>query len=133
MLARAVFSLGLYVLSCACATRGMPAGDATAATRQYVIEHRPELQRDIQRGTGESLYDLSIVADCQDLWQLGRTLRKKQSEIFPVPQASDTDVADRIVTLLREDSQLVCRDLELGHQRPFSAGRHRVWSPAKRS
>jgi hypothetical protein len=122
--------LGLLSLAYACAgPRGLPAGDATAATRQYVIEHRAELELEIQRGSGEALHQLSIIADCQDLPELGRRLRKKQAEIFPVPPASDPQVADRIVVLLREERTLVCRDLETGPERPFVAGRRRVFGP----
>jgi hypothetical protein len=107
----------------------MPAGDATVATREYVVEHRAELEREIARGSGEALHQLSILADCQDLPELGRTLRKKQAEIFPVPPPSDSQVADHIVVLLREETTLVCRDLELGRQRPFAAGRRHVFGP----
>jgi len=107
----------------------MPAGDATAATRQYVLEHRAELEREIARGSGEALHQLSIIADCQDLPELGRTLRKKQAEIFPVPPPSDPQVADHIVVLLREETTLVCRDLETGPERPFAAGRRQVFVP----
>jgi hypothetical protein len=73
------------------------------------------------------LYQLSIIADCLDLPGLGRTLSKKQAEIFPAPPATDPEVADRILVLLRERSELVCRDLELGPTRPFTAGRRRVY------
>jgi len=124
----AALSLGLLSLVCACAVRGVPAGDATAAARQYVLEHRAELEREIARGSGQALYELSIIADCQDLPELGRTLKRKHAEIFPVPPPTDPEVADRVVVLLRERSELVCRDLESGRMRPFSAGRHRVYS-----
>ncbi|MEO8180871.1 MAG: hypothetical protein ABI895_18720 [Deltaproteobacteria bacterium] len=108
----------------------MPAGDATVSVRQYVVEHRAELEREIQRGSGGALYDLSIIADCRDLPELGRTLRRKHAEIFPVPPPTDPEVADHIVVLLREHRELVCRDLERGPTRPFSAGRRRVFSSA---
>jgi hypothetical protein len=125
----AALSLGLLSLACACAFRGQPpAGDATAAARRYVLEHRPELEREIKLGSGEALYQLSIIADCRDLPGLGRTLNRKQAEIFPTPAATDPEVADRILVLLRERTELVCRDLELGPTRPFTAGRHQVYS-----
>jgi hypothetical protein len=130
------FGLGLLGLACACAAgavREAPAGDATAAARQYVIEHRPELEREIRIGSGEALYELSILADCQDLPELGRSLKRKQAEIFPVPPPSDPEVADRIVDVMRRESVLRCRDLETGPHRPFAAGRHRVFGTSSRN
>jgi hypothetical protein len=132
-------SLALLCLACACgvpAVRGgvsgsAPAGDATVAARQYVVEHRAQLEREIERGSGEALSELSIIADCLDLPELGRTLKRKHAEIFPVPPPSDPEVADRIIVLLRARSELVCRDLERGPTRPFSAGRHRVYTSAE--
>jgi hypothetical protein len=44
-----------------------------------VVEHRAELEREIQRGSGSALYELSIIADCQDLPELGRTLRRRHA------------------------------------------------------
>jgi len=126
-------SLGLLSLACGCGVHGareLPAGDATVAVRQYVVEHRAELEREIQRGSGSALYELSIIADCQDLPELGRMLRRRHAEIFPVPPPTDPEVADRIVVLLRERRELVCRDLERGPTRPFSAGRRRVYTSA---
>jgi hypothetical protein len=114
----------------------VPAGDATLAAHQYVVDHRAQLEQEIQTGSGEALYELSIIADCQDLPELGRTLKRKRSEIFPVPPlggpASDAEVADRIIVLLKERSELVCRDLEHGPTRPFAAGRHRVYTSTER-
>jgi hypothetical protein len=152
-----VLSLALLCLACACGVRGAvpgaaPVGDATVAAQQYVVDHRVELERDIARGSGEALYELSIIADCLDLPELGRTLKRKRAEIFPVPPPvdpasvpqsvpqsappsappSDREVADRIVALMKERSELGCRDLERGPTRPFSAGRHRVYSSAER-
>lgn len=124
--------LGLLGLACACgasAVREARSGDATAAATRYVIEHRPELEREIRIGSGEALYELSILADCQDLPELGRSLKRKQAEIFPVPAPSDPQVADRIVDVMRRESVLRCRDLESGPNRPFAAGRRAVVGP----
>jgi DUF3015 family protein len=126
------FMLGLLGLACACgagAVSEAPSGDATAAATRYVIENRPELEREIGIGSGEALYELSILADCQNLPELGRSLKRKQAEIFPVPPPSDPAVAERIVDVMRRESVLRCRDLERGRNRPFAAGRHSVVGP----
>lgn len=107
----------------------VPAGDATPAATRYVIEHRAELEREIRIGSGEALHELAILADCQNLPELGRSLKRKQAEIFPVPPASDPEVAERILDLMRNEPAVRCRDLESGPHRPFAAGRRRVFGP----
>src|SRR5262245_30506304 len=89
---RAVALFCSCVLACACATRGVPAGDATAASRAYVLEHRGELEREIQAGSGEHLYELSRIADCRNLPEFNRALHRRHAEIFPVPPPSDEQV-----------------------------------------
>ena len=119
-------------MACACggsAVQDVPAGDATPAATRYVIEHRAELEREIHIGSGEALHELSILADCQDLPELGRSLRRKRAEIFPVPPPSDPEVAERIVAVMRSESTLRCRDLESGPNRPFAPGRRHVFGP----
>jgi hypothetical protein len=116
-------------VACACGARAVPpAGDGAASARQYVIEHRAQLEREIEIGSGAALYDLAKAADCQAIAELGRTLHRRRAQIFPVPAPSDSAVADQVVTLLADEPELVCRDLELGRNRPFSAGRHHVLS-----
>jgi hypothetical protein len=124
--------LGLLGLACACgggAVHEVPSGDATPAAKSYVIEHRQELEREIRMGSGEALYELSILADCQNLPELNRSLKRKQAEIFPVPPASDAEVAERIVSVMRSEPAARCRDLEAGPNRPFAAGRRHVFGP----
>ena len=94
--------------------------------RSYVVEHRAQLEQEIGIGSGASLRDLARVADCREVADLGRTLHKKRSSIFPVPAPNDEAVADRVLAILADETQLVCRDLELGPNRPFNAGRRHV-------
>jgi hypothetical protein len=109
-----------------------PSGDGTLSTRQYVIEHRAQLEAEIEIGSGSALRDLAKVADCRDIPELGRTLHRKRAQIFPVPPPSDSAVAEQVLTILTEETQLVCRDLELGPNRPFNAGRRHVFSSNER-
>lgn len=104
-----------------------PAGDGTASALDFVTSHRAELEKEIAVGSGQQLYELSKIVNCLNLPELDRTLHKHYAEIFPSPPASDAEVAERVVQLMRERKELICRDLELGPERPFSAGRHRVF------
>ena len=111
----------------ACAARAVPAsGDGAASAQQYVVEHRAQLEAEIEIGSGASLRDLARLVDCRDIAELGRALHRKRSRIFPVPSPSDDKVAEQVVAILTDDTQLVCPDLELGPNRPFNAGRRHV-------
>jgi hypothetical protein len=120
------------ILACGCAARGVPPGDASVVTRDYIIEHRAALEHEIQLGSGDHLYELSRLADCRNLPELNRALHRRHAEIFPVPPPSSEQVADHLVLMMREDRALVCRDLELDRQRPFAAGTRHVDSPERR-
>lgn len=121
------------ILACSCAAeRSAPAGDATEAAREYIIEHRAALEREIQEGSGDHMYQLSRIANCRNLPEFNRALHRRHAEIFPVPVPSDEQVADEIVALMRTDRTLVCRDLELDRKRPFAAGIRHVDSPRRR-
>lgn len=119
-------------MACGCAARGVPPGDATASARDYIIQHRADLEREIQLGSGEHMYQLSIIANCRNLPQFNRTLHRRHAEIFPVPPPSNEQVADEVLGLMRTDRALVCRDLELDRKRPFAAGTRHVDSIERR-
>ena len=126
-------TISLCILAGACGERALPpSGDGAVSTRQYVIEHRAELEAEIAIGSGSALRDLANVAHCQDIPELGRTLHRKRSQIFPVPPPSDSAVADEVLSILADEPELVCRDLELGPNRPFNAGRRHVFSANER-
>lgn len=121
------------MLAGACGGRALPpSGDAALSARQYVIEHRAELEAEIALGSGSALRDLADVAHCQDIPELGRTLHRRRAQIFPVPPPSDSAVADQVLSIMRDEPELVCRDLELGPNRPFNAGRRHVFSTNER-
>src|SRR5688572_17469067 len=81
----------------ACGPRPMPAGYAGADARAFVSQHRSELQDEIAVGSGPRLYDLSIVAGCQNVPEVGRRLHKRYRAIFAPESVSDAEVADRVV------------------------------------
>jgi hypothetical protein len=104
-------------------------GYAGPSTREFVIEHRPDLEREIGVGSGQTLYDLSVVAGCGNLDALGRELHKRREQIFSAPDTADAVVADRIVDVLSNTPELRCVDLELKQNRVFAAGRRKVFGP----
>ena len=113
-------------LAVGCGSRPVPAGYGAADAHAYVRDHREELEEEINLGSGDALNQLSIVAGCQDLPQMGRTLHRQRAEIFGPPTASDEEVAERIVGVLAERGELRCLDLDLSQQSTLSAGRRDV-------
>jgi hypothetical protein len=91
-----------------------------------VARHRPELEREINVGSGDALYQLSVIAGCQDLPALGRELRKRRDQIFTPDTPDDATVAERVVNSMIDLRELRCLDLELTRNRVFSAGRREV-------
>jgi hypothetical protein len=109
----------------------MPAGYAGDDARVFVREHRAELEAEIDTGSGPRLYDLAVIAGCQDVPALGRRLHKQRENLFapvgpagevagaggppgsasaPGPAApgpavppSDEDVAERVVRFMGEN------------------------------
>jgi hypothetical protein len=128
-LAAYAFGAALFAalgVGCGGAIQTPPAGSGEPTAHDFVMQHRPELEKEIQIGSGPQLYELSRLIHCQDIAELGRVLHRKSAEIFPNPPASDAEVADRVVAIMTERRELRCRDLETGPTRPFAAGRHYV-------
>lgn len=103
----------------------MPAGYGGADARDYVREHRAELEEEVNVGSGDAINQLSIVAGCQNLAQMNRTLNRHRAEIFG-PPATDDEVAERMVDLLATRPELRCLDLELSRQSMYSAGTRHI-------
>jgi hypothetical protein len=109
-----------------------------------VKKHRVALEKDIRTGSGPTLYDLAILANCQDIALMGRRLRKHQEALLgptspneeAAPNAkaaadakaatNDEVVADRVVRFLEGNSDLRCLDLELGNRRLMAAGTRHI-------
>lgn len=120
----------LPLLGCAlalgCAARGTPAGYAGDDARDFVREHRAAIEAEIAVGSGQTLYDLSIIGGCQDVQALGRQLNKRRDAIFSPAPVSDEEVAERVVRALAELPELRCLNLELGPRREFAAGTRHI-------
>jgi len=114
-----------------CGSRSAPpARHAGNDARAFVREHRAELEAEINAGSGPRLYDLAVLAGCQDFPALGRRLHKQRGNLFaPVGGAageatsassaasaastaaassagtapSDEDVAERVVRFMSEN------------------------------
>lgn len=115
----------LLCLGCG-ASRPEPARYAGDDARAFVRKHRAELQTEIAAGSGPRLYDLAIIANCQDVPQLGRRLHRRQDDIFAPAGTADAEVADRVVRFMVANRELRCLSLELSRTGDLAGGRRHI-------
>lgn len=83
-------------------------GGGTPSARNYVETNREAVAKDISRGGGETIADLSQLAGCSNPNAVGRTLQKNFKRIFPRSGLKDTEVSANVVGVLRADASLQC-------------------------
>jgi hypothetical protein len=83
-------------------------GGGSASAKAFVETNRAALSKDIARGRGETLTSLAELAGCGNADAVGRTLQKNFKQIFPTAQASDAQVSDSVMSVLRSDQALAC-------------------------
>lgn len=74
----------------------------------FVNANRVALAKDISRGQGETIADLTAIAGCADAKAVGAKLQSSFRTIFPNASVSSDQVADSIVTTLKGDATLAC-------------------------
>ena len=109
----------------ACSPRPMPARHAGDDARAFVQAHRGELQAEISAGSGPRIYDLAIVANCQDVFQLSRRLHRNQEKLLPA-DASDAEAADRVVRFMGDNRDLRCLGLDASRSGDLAGGRRHI-------
>lgn len=87
---------------------------STASTKVFIEANRTALAKEIARGKGETLDNLSALAGCSDAKAVGAKLQKSFKTIFPNQKASDADVSTAIVNTLQSDTTLACGALTTG-------------------
>ncbi len=77
-------------------------------TKNFVDANREAVAKDISRGEGEAIGALTWMNGCRDSTQVGATLQRNFGRIFPSESASNEDVANAILDVLRTDKDLGC-------------------------
>ena len=81
-----------------------------AGAKVFIEANKEALAKDIARGQGETLTNLSQLAGCQDASAVGSSLQKRFDALFPA--GADTDqISDSIVGALKSSPQLACSKL----------------------
>jgi DUF3015 family protein len=119
-------SILLALMAAACGSRPLPAGYAGDDAKDFVIKHRTELEAEIATGSGPRLYDLAILADCQDMARLGRRLHQRREGVLGAASSSDGEVAERVVRFMADNRDLRCLNLDLSRQSELNAGRRHI-------
>jgi hypothetical protein len=76
------------------------------ASTIFIQINKQALMKDIARGNGESLASLSKILQCSDSAQLGNTLQKSYSEIFPSESVTASDINTSIQKTIQSDENL---------------------------
>ncbi len=88
---------------------GTSALDSLGA-RVFIEANREVLAKDIARGTGETITNLSALAGCADESQVGAALQQDFLTIFPDQSVSTEEVSDAIMNTL-SDPSLQCQGI----------------------
>jgi hypothetical protein len=83
-------------------------GSGGDSARVFVEANRVALAKDISRGTGETIDNLTAIAGCADSKAVGSTLQHNFKAIFPAASVSSEQVTDSILSTLKSDASLAC-------------------------
>ena len=86
-------------------------GGGTASTKAFIDANREALAKDISRGQGETIANLSTLAGCSDAAAVGAELQKNFSSIFPNASVPNDQVGDSVISTLKADAALSCHKL----------------------
>ncbi|MDD9936237.1 MAG: DUF3015 domain-containing protein [Myxococcales bacterium] len=84
-------------------------GGGSASAKAFIEANRESLSKDIARGQGETITNLSALAGCADEAAVGTTLQKNFSEIFPEASVNDTQVSESVLQTLKSNTALSCK------------------------
>lgn len=84
------------------------AAPSMVGTRTFIQANREALAKDIARGQGETIKNLSTLAGCRSPAQVGVVLQKNFTTIFPDAGVSDRRVSDNVIGTLKSNKILSC-------------------------
>lgn len=77
-----------------------------ASAQLFITANREALEKDISRGNGETLSNLSQIMGCDNSSVFGSKLQSNYGKIFPSASVSTETVVDSIMNTVESDSQL---------------------------
>ena len=88
-----------------------PPSPGVASAKNYVETNRQSFAKDVARGQGETIANLSQLAGCADSGAVAVKLQANFKTVFPSSTVSDTQVSTSAVNLLKSDASLQCSKL----------------------
>jgi hypothetical protein len=86
-------------------------GGGSASAKAFIEANRETLSKDIARGQGETITNLSALAGCADEAAVGSALQENFSKIFPQASVSDEQVSQSVLETLQSNAALSCQQL----------------------
>jgi hypothetical protein len=90
---------------------GAPAAVGVASAKAYVETNRQAFAKDVARGQGETIANLSQLGGCADTTAVATKLQVNFKTVFPSATATDAQVSASAVSLLKSDASLKCTKL----------------------
>ena len=84
---------------------------AVSSAKSYIETNRQSFAKDVARGQGETIANLSQIAGCADTTAVAAKLQANFKTVFPSSSASDVQVSTATVDLLKSDVSLRCTKL----------------------
>lgn len=74
----------------------------------FVETNRSALAKDAARGKGATIAGLTSVAGCKSAKAVGRSLQRQFKTVFSSAAASDAEISENVLRVLKEDKSLAC-------------------------
>jgi hypothetical protein len=87
------------------------AGGGATSAKSFIETNREAFAKDVSRGSGETIVNLSALAGCRDAKMVGAKLQANFKAIFPSAGIKDTEVSAKAVAVLKADGALACSRL----------------------
>ena len=81
------------------------------SAKAFIETNREAFAKDVARGQGETISNLSTLAGCANPAAVGTTLQTNFSAIFPSGSVADTSVSQSVVNTLKAHPELSCGKL----------------------
>jgi hypothetical protein len=82
-----------------------------ASAKSYVETNRQTFAKDVARGQGETIANLSQLAGCASTPAVATKLQANFKAVFPTSTATDAQVSTNAIELLKADASLQCSKL----------------------